>query len=67
MDLKTFINTAMPGVTKFTVPADNPNNHTHDLTLTAEQISTLKGGGMVTGVMTSNDGHSHTYTISCMA
>jgi hypothetical protein len=64
MNLKTFINTAVADTTEFTVPG----NHTHKFKLTAQQITTLKGGGMVTGVVTSTDSnHSHTYTISCMA
>ena len=68
MDLKTFINTATPATT-FTVPKEGQGEgHIHTFTLTAEQITTLKGGGMVTNIETSEDeNHTHVYTISCVA
>jgi len=50
------------------VPKDGPSpGHTHTFTLTAAQVTTLKGGGMVTGITTATDatGHTHTYTIAC--
>lgn len=68
MNLKAHINGAMATMA-FTLPSAGPNGgHTHTLTFTAQQITTLKGGGMVTGVVSSNDGnHTHTYTVSCVA
>jgi hypothetical protein len=69
MDLKTFINMAVADVTEFTVPNEGQGaGHTHKLKLTAQQLASLKGGGMATGVKTSMDeNHTHTYTIVCMA
>jgi hypothetical protein len=62
MDLKTLINGTMSTMA-FTVP-DAGSGHTHKFTLTAAQVTTLKGGGTVTGIVT--DGmHTHTYTLAC--
>src|SRR5262249_51864410 len=70
MDLKTLINGSMATM-EFTVPADGPTGmatHTHKITLMAAQVTTLKGGGMVTGVMsTTDEQHNHVYTIACSA
>jgi hypothetical protein len=74
MGLKTHINGAMSSM-EFTVPGDGQGNHVHKFKLTAAQVTTLKGGGMVTGVITFDTmegeathatGHTHTYTLSCM-
>jgi hypothetical protein len=63
MDLKTLINGTMATMA-FTLPMDA--GHDHKITLSAEQVTTLKGGGMVTGIMSTNDmSHTHTYTIGC--
>lgn len=69
MDLKTFINMAVADTTEFTVPGDGMGDHTHKFKLTAQQIMTLKGSGMVAGIVTAEDAtaHEHTYTITCMA
>jgi hypothetical protein len=66
MDLKMLINGNMATM-EFTLPGEGQGNHTHKLKLTAEQVTTLKGGGMITGKVTEADatGHTHTYTISC--
>jgi hypothetical protein len=67
MDLKNHINGATATM-MFTLPAEGQTPHTHTITLTAMQVMTLKSGGMVTGVESSEgDDHSHEYTISCMA
>lgn len=68
-DLKTLINGATATM-KFTVPSDGQGGgHTHTFSLTAAQVTTLKGGGMVTMIKTDTDAtnHTHTYTIGCMA
>ena len=69
MNLKTFINMAVADTTEFTVPSDGVGGgHIHKFKLTSQQITMLKGGGMVTGIVTTeDDDHTHTYTISCMA
>jgi len=65
MDLETHINGATATMA-FTLPQEN--DHSHTITLTAEQVTTLKGGGEVTGIMSSEDGnHTHEYTLSCTA
>lgn len=66
MKLKDLINGNM-GTMEFTVPMDS--GHDHKFKLTAEQVTTLKGGGTVEGVTTLPDGtnHMHTYKLSCMA
>ena len=60
---------------EFTVPSDGQGGgHVHKFKLTAAQVTTLKGGGMVTGIVTYDTtegeathatGHTHTYTIAC--
>lgn len=65
MSLKTLINGTMSTM-EFTLPDDG--GHVHKITLTAQQVTTLKGGGMVPGVESTTDGgHKHTYTLSCGA
>lgn len=74
-DLKALINGATATM-EFTVPSDTGQNgaHVHKIKLSAQQVAMLKGGGMVTGVVTFDTtqgegthatGHTHTYTISC--
>jgi len=66
-DLKMLINGASATM-EFTLP--NENGHVHKITLTAAQVTMLKGGGMVTGVTSTSDGqpaHTHVYTIGCSA
>jgi hypothetical protein len=42
------------------------DGHNHTLTFTADQLGMLESGGTVTGLVSSSDnGHTHTYTISC--
>ncbi len=68
-DLAAHINGSMATM-EFTLPADGPTapGHTHKITLTATEVTTLLGGGMVTGkVSTTDASHSHTYTIGCSA
>jgi hypothetical protein len=63
--LKTHINGAMSTMA-FTLPMDG--GHVHTITLTAGQVTMLKGGGMVTGITSTNDmNHTHVYTIGCSA
>lgn len=66
MNLKMLINGNMSTM-MFTLPKDGlGQGHVHTITLTAAQVTTLKGGGMVTGIKSSMDeAHDHTYTISC--
>jgi hypothetical protein len=50
--------------TALTLPSEN--NHVHTITLTADQVNTLRAGGTVTGIVSSNVfNHTHTYTVSC--
>jgi len=76
MGLKTLINGSAAGMgsMEFTLPSDA--GHVHKIKLSAQQVTTLKGGGMVTGVetydmtegeATHNTGHHHEYTITCVA
>ena len=39
--------------------------HTHMITLTPANLTTLRGGGMVQIESTNNSNHTHTYQISC--
>jgi hypothetical protein len=46
----------------------NEMNHIHTITLTQQQVDMLRAGGMVMGVVSTNDNnHTHTYTIECGA
>jgi hypothetical protein len=67
-DLKMHINGAMSTMA-FTLPSDGGGQgHTHTLTFTVPEVMMLKGGGMITGKKSSTDEtHSHTYTIGCGA
>ena len=55
--------------TIMTSAAGNPPTHMHDVTLTAANLATLRGGGSVSIlsslVGTATAGHTHTYDISC--
>jgi hypothetical protein len=67
MDLKNHINGAT-AMMPFTLPLEGQTPHPHTITLTMQQVMTLRGGGMVTGIVSSNDDdHTHEYTIACMA
>ncbi|HYQ25784.1 MAG TPA: hypothetical protein VER04_01155, partial [Polyangiaceae bacterium] len=61
-DLKTLINGAMSTM-DFTLPMDK--SHTHTIKLTAQQVTNLKAGMMVTGIVSTGPNHTHTYTIGC--
>lgn len=66
-DLKMLINGNMSTM-EFALPMDNPNNHSHKLVLTVQEVMTLKANGMITGKKSSFDNnHDHTYTIGCTA
>lgn len=63
------INSGAPLV--FTLPTDGSNPHTHTLTFTAQQLTTLRNGGALTMNVTSSTGgptgnmHTHTYALEC--
>jgi hypothetical protein len=61
--LTNLINGSNPTAT-FALPLEN--GHSHDIVLTASEVTTLLAGGTVTGKISSETGnHQHTYTISC--
>jgi hypothetical protein len=41
-------------------------NHRHTLTLTAADLDALKSGVAVTKVSSNDNGHTHTYSITCL-
>jgi hypothetical protein len=50
----------------FTLPQDGFPAHTHTITLTAGEVETLRSGGTVTGIVSSEtNNHTHTYIITC--
>jgi hypothetical protein len=55
---------ATPPQTLVTSSAGVPA-HTHMVTLTADNLATLRGGGMVDALSTLAGTHTHTYRISC--
>jgi hypothetical protein len=66
--LLSMINTGMPLV--FTMPTDGMTDHTHTITFTAGQLTTLRNGGTIAMITTSMGGpamnmHTHTYSIEC--
>jgi len=62
--LITRINSGMP----LTFTFAGMDGHSHTLTFTEAELTTLRGGGMVAGKVSSSDNaHTHTYTIECMA
>jgi hypothetical protein len=48
-----------------TTSAGPSPGHTHMITLTAANLATLRGGGMVDILSTNNSAHTHTYRIRC--
>ena len=52
------------GVEK-TLSITGASSHDHDVTLTAANMTTLQGGGMVTVDSTSGGGHTHSVTVVC--
>jgi hypothetical protein len=67
-----------PGQHLLTIPAADANagaqktysiqgmaDHDHTITITAAQMATLKAGGMVTVMSTTNLAHSHPVTVMC--
>lgn len=52
------------GVEK-TYVLSNVNSHTHQVTITAAQFTTLQGNNSVTATSTSDSGHTHSVTVSC--
>jgi hypothetical protein len=67
--LLNLINTGMP--LTFTLPEDGTNPHTHTLTFTAPQLTTLRNGGaLAMNIRTAMGGpatnmHTHLYSIEC--
>ena len=67
--LLNMINTGAP--LTFTMPEDGTNPHTHTLTFTAPQLTTLRNGGaLAMDITSSTDGpggnmHTHSYEIEC--
>src|SRR6266700_624713 len=67
--------TILNSTTNQTFQSGTTGGHTHSVTLTAANLTTLRGGGMVTvtaGVATLTDGgacngHTHTYVVGCHA
>jgi hypothetical protein len=62
------INTGTPLV--WTTPEEGGTPHTHTLTFTAAQLTTLRNGGTVASIESSMGGpaanmHTHTYSIEC--
>ena len=71
--LMAYINDDARGAT-FTLTVQGPSMHTHTITFTSEQITTLRSGGEVTlapssqpinAVGSTPPAHTHTYTIKC--
>jgi hypothetical protein len=63
--LLDLINTGAP--LTFTTPTDGNNPHTHTITFTAGQLTTLRNGGALGTNITSSmtNGHTHTYAFEC--
>jgi hypothetical protein len=62
--LVDLINTGSP--LTFEMPEDGNNEHTHTITFTANQLETLRNGGTVQDIESSTEnGHTHTYSIEC--
>jgi hypothetical protein len=62
------INTGMPLV--FNLPDDGTNSHSHTLTFTGAQLTTLRNGGTIAMITSGMGGpaanmHTHTYSIEC--
>jgi len=64
LNMVTQIRAATNGVS-LTLPMET-DGHTHALPLTQAHLATLRGGGMLTGIVSSTfTGHNHTYAIQC--
>ena len=68
MAILGMINTGAPLV--FDLPDDGTNTHSHTLTFTAAQLTTLRNGGTIAMITSSMGGpamnmHTHTYSIEC--
>ena len=62
LNLKLWINSGHP-TAEFELPA---TDHTHVIQLTIDQVDTLRGGGTVTGILSSeSQAHTHTFMIAC--
>jgi hypothetical protein len=51
----------------FSTTSSGTPAHTHMVTLTAAQLTTIKGGGSVTVTSTLVSNHMHSYQVSCHA
>ena len=49
----------------YQLSAGGSDNHTHSLTITAAQFTTLKSNSSISAVSTSDSGHTHNVTVSC--
>jgi hypothetical protein len=49
----------------FTEPSDGTPAHTHTITFTQQEITTLRGGGTVTRRSSMDNGHDHEWELSC--
>jgi hypothetical protein len=48
------------------LPDDGAADHSHDLIFTAMQFATLRNGGAIAMITSSEEnGHTHTYTLEC--
>jgi hypothetical protein len=71
MDRTTFVTMVNAGTPLvFTMPEEGTNPHTHTLTFTAGQLTTLRNGGTIASITSSMGGpaanmHTHSYTIEC--
>jgi hypothetical protein len=49
---------------EYALPVDQ--NHRHTLVLTVAELGALRAGMVVTKVSSSDSGHTHTYSVSCL-
>jgi len=61
----TFTNRINSGNPTMSIDLPMDLGHFHTITLTSNEVTTLRAGGTVTGKVSSSTGHTHTYTISC--
>ncbi|HEU4731572.1 MAG TPA: hypothetical protein VFT22_26940 [Kofleriaceae bacterium] len=54
----------MPPATGATYTTSSAGGHTHKITLSQAQLTTLGGGQQVTVVSTSDSGHTHSFAIT---
>jgi hypothetical protein len=64
-DLVELINGPNATIDSYYLAPTGGGGHTHEFTFTEGQVMTLRGGGMVTVMATSTEGHGHMVTISC--